>query len=219
MVSILLTALGISGLFLFGRKLDDENEVKRQFKYQSTTLLLSLALLLVSRFFSDRSLQLNSDLSGEVSGLSWLGIANGSKWSAAASTFLAIPFLVTSLVVYFQVLKGKKVTGLLSAVLIAIPFSISNSFTEEVIFRVIGVEGLTYSTITVAVICGIWFGIPHYFGTPGKVPGVLMAGFLGYVMALTMLQTGGIALAWAIHFVQDVPIIAMLILNSRAKSA
>lgn len=219
MASIVLTALGISGLFLIGRKFGDKNEIKRQFKYQSSTLLLSLTLLTISRIFSEQRMNLGSELKREVSGLSWLGIADGSEWSAAASTFLVFPFVVTSLVVYFQVLRGKQVSGLLSAVLIAIPFAISNSLTEEIIFRVIGVEGLTYSAITVAIISGIWFGIPHYFGTPGKAPGVIMAGILGYVMALAMIQTEGIALAWAIHFVQDVPIIAMLILNSRAKSS
>ena len=65
--------------------------------------------------------------------------------------------------------------------------------------------------LQLAIFSGLWFGVPHYFGTPGKIPGVLMAGFLGWIAAISILETGGIAVAWAIHFVQDVPIITMLL--------
>jgi hypothetical protein len=38
-----------------------------------------------------------------------------------------------------------------------------------------------------------------------------MAGFLGWLMATSMIQTGGIAWAWGIHFLQDVVILVILI--------
>lgn len=64
--------------------------------------------------------------------------------------------------------------------------------------------------MTVALISGLLFGIPHYFGHPGKLAGVVLAGFLGWLMSLSVLQTGGIAWAWTVHFVQDVVIFTML---------
>ena len=67
-----------------------------------------------------------------------------------------------------------------------------------------------------AILCGVAFGIPHYFGNPGRIPGVLMAGFLGWIAGLSILETGGIAWAWGIHFAQDVPIILMLLLKERS---
>lgn len=219
MIGILLTALGISGLFLFGRVFKEPNEVRRQAKYQMATLLMALLLISINRAIYGSSISFNSNLDSEVKGLSWLGFNNSTTWASAAQTFLAIPFLVTTIVVYLQVLKGKKVDGLLSAILTSLPFSLMNSATEEIIFRLIGVESLPFTAITTAIICGAWFGVPHYFGTPGKIPGVLMAGLLGYVMALAMQQTGGFLLPWMIHFVQDVPIIAMLILKSRTQSS
>jgi hypothetical protein len=42
-----------------------------------------------------------------------------------------------------------------------------------------------------------------------------MAGFLGWIAGLSILETGGIAWAWGIHFAQDVPIILMLLLKER----
>lgn len=219
MFGIVLTALGISGLFLFGRTIKESNEVKRQAKYQSVTLLMALILMSINRALYGSSIGFASNLDAEVSGLSWLGFSKGTNWASASQTFLLIPFLVTTVVVYLQALKGKKVNGVLSAILISIPFSLMNSASEEIIFRLIGIESLPFAAITTAIICGAWFGAPHYFGTPGKLAGVLMAGFLGFVMALAMQQTGGFVLPWMIHFVQDVPIIAMLILKSRTQSS
>ncbi|TLU55755.1 MAG: CPBP family intramembrane metalloprotease [Chlorobium sp.] len=54
------------------------------------------------------------------------------------------------------------------------------------------------------------FGIPHYFGYPGKIPGVVLSGFLGWLLSLSVLQTGGIAWALALHFVQDLVIFTLL---------
>ncbi len=179
------------------------------------TLLMALLLMSINRAIYGSSISFNSNLDSEVKGLSWLGFSKEATWTSASQTFLIIPFLVTTTVVYLQALKGMKVNGVFSALLISIPFSLMNSATEEVIFRLIGIESLPFAAVTTSIICGAWFGIPHYFGTPGKLPGVLMAGLLGYVMALAMQQTGGFALSWMIHFVQDVPIIAMLILKSR----
>jgi hypothetical protein len=45
-----------------------------------------------------------------------------------------------------------------------------------------------------------------------------MAGFLGWLLAMAMVETQGFLLAWAIHFVQDVVIIASMILMDDRKA-
>jgi hypothetical protein len=67
----------------------------------------------------------------------------------------------------------------------------------------------------IILISGAVFGIPHYFGTPSGIIGVLMAGFLGWLLALSLVETQGLLLAWSIHFVQDVVIITSMIWISR----
>lgn len=59
-----------------------------------------------------------------------------------------------------------------------------------------------------------YFGIGHFYGLPYGVIGVLMAGFLGWFLGKSMLETRGLFWAWLIHFVQDVLIFAFLAIGS-----
>ncbi len=72
-----------------------------------------------------------------------------------------------------------------------------------------------FSVSIVILISGVVFGAPHYFGMPSGVVGALMAGFLGWLLAMSLVETQGLFLAWTIHFVQDVVIITSMILMSR----
>ena len=72
---------------------------------------------------------------------------------------------------------------------------------------------------TILLISAALFGVPHYFGTPSGIPGVLMAGFLGWLLALSLIETQGLLVAWALHFVQDVVIIGSTILITRRAGA
>jgi hypothetical protein len=58
------------------------------------------------------------------------------------------------------------------------------------------------------------FGIGHFYGIPYGVIGVLMAGFLGWWLGKSMLETRGLWWAWFIHFVQDVWIFAFAVVGS-----
>jgi membrane protease YdiL (CAAX protease family) len=78
-----------------------------------------------------------------------------------------------------------------------------------------GLSGLAAGG-TIAILSGVLFGAPHWFGNPSRLPGVLMAGFLGWLMATSMIQTGGIAWAWGIHALQNVVILAILIASAEA---
>jgi uncharacterized protein len=85
-------------------------------------------------------------------------------------------------------------------------FSLTNSFAEEMIFRVAIIAGLEkhYSKLTICIVSAVLFGLPHYFGSPSGVIGVVMSGLLGYVLCKATIETRGISIAWAIHFFQDV---------------
>ena len=92
-------------------------------------------------------------------------------------------------------------------------FSISNSFSEEMLTRfslAAGLDGII-SGRAISLWSAAIFGGVHYFGTPGGVPGVLMAGFLGWLLAKSVLETKGFGWAWFIHFLQDVVIIFALV--------
>lgn len=220
MVTVLLVLSGISGLFVIGRftqRFSKKTLFIQQLIYQLMALTMALALLMINRLIHDdyRSALSKGYFGAPTENFGWLGIKNGTLWNEAVITFLIFPLIFTIVVVYFQVLRDAKVTfkRIISVIPAAVLLSVFNSLTEEIIFRVIGIEGLSsvLSISVLATLSGVWFGIPHYFGTPGKIPGVLMAGFLGWIAAISIVETGGIAAAWGIHFVQDVPIITMLL--------
>jgi hypothetical protein len=59
-----------------------------------------------------------------------------------------------------------------------------------------------------------YFGIAHFYGVPYGVVGVLLAGFLGWILAKSMQETRGLFWAWFIHFWQDVWIFSFMAINA-----
>jgi hypothetical protein len=59
-----------------------------------------------------------------------------------------------------------------------------------------------------------YFGILHYYGIPYGIVGVVLAGFLGWVLGKSMLETRGMFWAWFLHFIQDVLIFSFLAIGS-----
>jgi len=93
-----------------------------------------------------------------------------------------------------------------SFVPLVLMIALSNSFSEEIIYR-FAINGNLISAVSklhVLVISAILFGLPHYAGWPNGFIGVVMAGILGYILSKATYETQGIGIAWAIHFVQDI---------------
>ncbi len=160
------------------------------------------------------------DLSQPATGLGIL--ANpGDDWAQVGLSFAVVATALTAVVVWAQAKPRPSLRALLPVLPWAVGISVVNSGVEEVIFRVAlgqGLSGLAAGG-TIAILSGLLFGVPHWFGNPGRFPGVLMAGFLGWLMATSMIQTGGIAWAWGIHFLQDVVILVILIAVAEAQRA
>jgi membrane protease YdiL (CAAX protease family) len=88
-----------------------------------------------------------------------------------------------------------------------------NAFSEEVAFRagplgtLVGVLGRPQVLLLVAA----YFGIAHYFGVPSGLIGVAMAGFFGWWVAKSAVESGGLFWPWAIHLVQDIVIFSFML--------
>ena len=229
-INIALIGIGVFALLAVGnwslrRATDAEgthHEVWRQAFYQPTVLVIAFVLVLLNRWLTKPmdTLTEMGTLDAASEGFGWLGIPTGTSWTEVGLTFTVIPLVVTSLVVYLQQLRGRTIrwAGLPMALGLAVVFAFTNSLSEELIFRVLLIESWAprMDPAWLAVVAGLVFGIPHYLGVPGKFPGVLMAGFLGWVLARSVMDTGGLAWAWLIHFAQDVPIFTMLLLLGSA---
>jgi membrane protease YdiL (CAAX protease family) len=92
---------------------------------------------------------------------------------------------------------------LLPAVLL---FAAMNAFGENISYRAALLAPL-HSVVgpsQAMLITATYFGISHYYGIPYGVIGVIMAGFLGWLLSKGMLETKGLFWPWFIHFCQDV---------------
>ncbi len=195
--------------------------VNYQIKFQALQLILTAIVLLFVYFLNPKNFGIFfrlGDANTQISKIPWLAVTGSETWFEIATSIGLYITLGTALFMFFQLKKaGVASRYFLFSLLWAIPLSAANAFSEEAIFRM-GIVSPLYGLLSVPVIVlisGAVFGIPHYFGTPSGIIGVLMAGFLGWLLALSLVETQGLLLAWAIHFVQDVVIITSMIWISR----
>ncbi len=203
--------LRFSGITLF--------DLPHEISYQLLTLALTGIVVLISRLLAGHgSLQYlkPAGLDGPITPVRWLGINPnpGVTWVKLGVNFLIVITFVTAVVIYFQVFRRQEVNFSVSRVLLpAIGFAVINALAEEGIFRFSIVSVFLSAGVpagTAAVTSGVIFGGVHYFGTPGGIPGVLMAGFIGWFLAKSIIETRSFAWAWIIHAAQDVVIFTAL---------
>lgn len=137
------------------------------------------------------------------------------NWFHYGRNIAIIICAVTAMIIYFQLIRKNEtpVRAILHVLPFSIAFALSNSFVEESITR-LGVvivlkDRLTDKTIP--LISALLFGTVHYWGNPGGIAGVLAAGFLGWFLAKSILETKGIFWAWLIHFMQDIIIFSAVL--------
>ncbi len=143
------------------------------------------------------------------------GIKAGDGWLKTGLSLSLVISLVTGIFMYFQLIKTDVDWSLLSQGLgWILLFSLSNSFAEEMIFRLGLVSPLAslLSPMTAFIVSAVMFGLPHFAGMPSGLIGAAMAGLLGLVLAKSLFETRGFFWAWLIHFLQDVLIIGGLYL-------
>jgi membrane protease YdiL (CAAX protease family) len=194
--------------------------VNFQIKFQAAQLILAAIVLAFVYLLNPENFRMffnTGNIYAHITEVTWLGIIGTETWLEIATSLGLFITLGTGIFMFFQLKKaGGGYRYFLFSLLWAIPFSITNAFSEEAIFRLGIISPLygIFSVPTLLLISAVLFGLPHYFGTPSGIIGVLMAGFLGWLLAMSVVETQGIFLAWAIHFVQDVVIITSLLLMS-----
>ncbi|HNV49684.1 MAG TPA: CPBP family intramembrane metalloprotease [Bacteroidales bacterium] len=215
LIIVLTTSLIFVGKWTNGIVIFDSLSglINQQIAYQAITLLYTILFLFILWWFKRAEFQSyfrKGNISAEISPVPMVGIKPkpNENWFHFGRNIGIIISVVTAIVIYFQIIKGNEISGsnILTLLLFSIVFSLSNSFVEESITR-LGVVVLLKGKLkerTIPLISALIFGIVHYWGNPGGIAGVIVAGFLGWFLAKSILETKGIFWAWLIHFVQDV---------------
>jgi hypothetical protein len=180
------------------------------------TLIIIAALFILKKTRSAFFL-VKGDTNALTEPVNWMGIKPGERWKQVGRNFSVILSLGT---LTFLILAGRppldiaiRALPFLPAILLAATL---NAFNEEMTYKA------SFLSVLEAVVgrnqalwlMAAYFGIGHFYGVPYGVIGVLMAGFLGWFLGKSMLETRGLGWAWFIHFWQDVLIFSFLAIGS-----
>ena len=227
---VVLATLGIFQLRKWTGKLKfallKDSQLDGLLKFQSAQLIMAFIVLELVYLLNPANFWTFfrfGDVNTHISKITWLGITGNETWLQVALTLGVFITLGTGIFMFLQVKKsGARYALSLSLLFWSVVFSAMNAFSEEAIFRM-GIVSPLYGQLAlplIAILSGILFGLPHYFGQPSGPVGVLMAGFLGWLLALSLIETQGLFLAWAIHFAQDVVIfVSMFAISAKVKQA
>ncbi len=194
--------------------------INKQILYQSITLFATFFFLFILWLTKRKTFQTyfrKGDISADILPEPMVGIKPkpSENWRHYGRNIAVIITGVTAVVIYFQLVWENGVTmgSMLKVLPFSIVFALSNSFVEESITRLGVVVALKNSIGDKAIpfISALIFGVIHYWGNPGGIAGVVVAGFLGWFLAKSILETKGIFWAWLIHFLQDVIIFSALL--------
>lgn len=198
--------------------------INAQAKYQVLLFGVAILVLLAIYVVNGANFLLflgPGNIAAPAKGVSWLGITEGESWLSLGTSLSFFITLATSTFVYLQFRKsGGGLKRLLPYLPWVLLFSLTNSFSEEVVYRLGVIVPLAGSVDSayILLISAAAFGAPHLRGMPNGIVGALMAGLLGWLLAKSVLETNGIFWAWFIHALQDIVIFSAFILAAANKS-
>jgi uncharacterized protein len=187
---------------------------------QSLNLMVTLvviAALFLLRKRASAFFLVKGDTNAPAEPVKLLDIKEGDRWNKIGRNFA---FFISLGTLAFLILAGRPPLDILVRVLPFIPAvllaAVINAFTEEVAYKASflsvleDVVGKNHALWLMAA----YFGIAHFYGIPYGIIGVILAGFLGWFLGKSMLETRGLWWAWFIHFWQDVWIFLFLAIGS-----
>ena len=180
------------------------------------TLVVIATLLLMGKQRQEFYLA-KGDIAAPAQPIRWLGVAEGTRWNKFGAWLTVCISLGT---LAFLVIAGRpgldiavRTLPFLPAVLLA---AAMNAFYEEMTYKAsfLSVLESPVGPRQALYMVAVYFGIMHFYGVPYGVVGVLLAGFLGWILAKSMQETRGLFWAWFIHFWQDVWIFSFMAIGA-----
>jgi membrane protease YdiL (CAAX protease family) len=206
-----------NGVVIFGNL---SESINKQILYQSITLTGTIIFLFILWWAKRRNFReyfRKGNISAEVLPEQLVGIKPkpSENWIHIGRNFAIVISVVTAIVVYLQLIRESEISfeHIIKVLPFSIVFALSNSFVEESITRlgvVVVLNGVLKDKL-IPFVSALIFGTVHYWGNPGGFIGVIVAGFLGWLLAKSIIETKGVFWAWLIHFLQDVIIFSALL--------
>jgi membrane protease YdiL (CAAX protease family) len=179
----------------------------------SSTLLVAL---LVAGYGRERLFLRRGTLSATLEPVGILGLRRERPWRWYAPRWGGAIVLVTVGVLVLGGadfwIAGLSPGGLAIAVPVILLMAAINAFSEEFLFRAAPLMALSdaFGKQGALLLMATVFGLSHFYGTPGGVPGVLMNVFLGWFLGKSILETRGMGFAVSLHFLLDVVVFTLV---------
>jgi hypothetical protein len=183
---------------------------------QTGKLVVSLLMIAALLFMGYRRRQIflaKGDLRTPMVPVKLLGFPKPDPWYRFA---LQWGVYIAAALAVFQYLGMRPSGDLALKTLPLLPsiifYAALNAFNEEMTYRapmLATLEPLAGSQQSLWM-AAYFFGIAHYFGTPGGLLGGILSIFMGWILGKAMLETRGLFWAWWIHFLSDVVIFSFL---------
>jgi len=173
-----------------------------------------MGLTLIRSGISRREMFLTS---GDMRARTALPLIRGARWNVVAPVLLL--FISGGLIAQLWIVSNAShhfhPAMLLSGLPLAALFAVVNASSEEFRFRCVllsrGIRAL--GVMQAIATSSVLFGLAHYGGHPSGISGMAMAGFFAWIMARSMVDTGGWGWAWLLHVIQDVIIFLMVFMT------
>jgi hypothetical protein len=175
--------------------------------------LVMIALLFVLGYRRQRFFLARGDLHAPIEPVPWLGFPKPDPWPRFG---LQWGFYLAAALAVFQYIALRPTLDQLVQVIPVLPsilfYAALNAFNEEMTYRApmlttLEPAGGSKQALWMAA---YFFGIAHYFGTPGGVLGGLLSIFMGWILGKGMVETRGLFWTWWIHFLADIAIFTFM---------
>lgn len=175
--------------------------------------LAMIALLLILGYKRRDFFLTRGNLRAPIKPVPLMGFPKADPWPSFG---LQWGFYIAAALAVIQYLTlrpdGELVLKLLPILPSILFYAALNAFNEEVSYRapmLATLEPVTGSSRALWL-SAYFFGIAHYFGTPGGILGGVLSIFMGWILGKGMVETRGLFWTWWIHFLSDIAIFTFL---------
>jgi hypothetical protein len=197
---------------LFGNSVFDHRMQAEQTGKLAVSLVM-LAVLLVLGYKRREIFLTRGDLKAPIEPVPLLGFPKPDPWPKFGLQWGVYIALALGVIQFFVVRPGSSIWIRVLPILPSILFYAAlNAFNEEVTYRVPMLATLepVGGSRHALWMAAYFFGIAHYFGTPGGIIGGILSIFMGWILGKAVVETRGLFWAWWIHFLSDVAIFIFL---------
>ncbi len=200
---------------LFGATAFDYRMQAEQIGKLALTLAM-IAILLLLGFKRNSFFLAAGGLRNNIQPVKVLGFPKAEPWPKFGLIWGFGIAIVLGVVQYLQLRPdGSLFIKMLPMLPSVIFYAALNSFNEEMFLRapIIATTEAHTGSLNSLWMSAFFFGIAHYFGTPGGLMGAVASIFMGWILSKAMVETRGLFWPFIIHILSDIVIFAFIAMN------